>query len=297
MGNRFRSNEGRERFHSSRPSEDYGRHSSNTGWSPFSRDDDEAYFGSGRMSYGQGFSQGSYGSRDDEYGHFPGSEDRHYYGEDRFADSRSSYRRPGYDRPTNRSYSRRYQGYDRAPARFRDDRQPPYSYGSTGPDYSDYPTSEYGYRTDRYDANERGWWDKTSDEVASWFGDEDAARRREFDENREGNYRGRGPKGYTRSDERIKEDINDRLTDFSYVDASDIDVEVNGREVVLTGTVGTRYEKRLAEDIAEGVSGVSNVENRIRVQNTSFTTGTGTISSQDSTDDPASLRSKSASSR
>jgi hypothetical protein len=77
--------------------------------------------------------------------------------------------------------------------------------------------------------------------------------------------RGRGPRGYTRSDDRIKEDINDRLTDHYVIDASDIDVEVNGGEVVLTGTVDSRYEKRLAEDIAEAVSGVHNVENRIRI--------------------------------
>jgi hypothetical protein len=78
--------------------------------------------------------------------------------------------------------------------------------------------------------------------------------------------RGRGPKGYRRSDERIKEDINDRMTDDYYLDASEIEIEVSNGEVTLTGTVFAREDKRRAEDIAESVSGVSNVENRIRVK-------------------------------
>lgn len=134
-------------------------------------------------------------------------------------------------------------------------------------DDRNYPSSERGYMSDRGRArHDRGWWDKTSDEVASWFGDEEAERRREMDQRRSGDYRGRGPKGYRRSDERISDDVNDRLTDYSYLDASNIEVSVDGGNVVLTGTVDGRYEKRLAEDLAEGVSGVRNVENRLRVE-------------------------------
>jgi hypothetical protein len=58
-----------------------------------------------------------------------------------------------------------------------------------------------------------------------------------------GEYRGKGPKGYTRSDERIKEDVNDRLSDDPQVDASDISVTVSGCEVTLTGTVSERGRK------------------------------------------------------
>jgi osmotically-inducible protein OsmY len=35
--------------------------------------------------------------------------------------------------------------------------------------------------------------------------------------------------------------------------------------VTLSGTVETRYEKRLAEDIADAVSGVQDIHNRLRV--------------------------------
>ena len=70
--------------------------------------------------------------------------------------------------------------------------------------------------------------------MSSWFGDRDAQRRREQD------FRRRGPKGYKRSDERIQEDVNDRLADDPYVDASDIEVSVSGGEVNLSGTVEDR---------------------------------------------------------
>lgn len=138
-------------------------------------------------------------------------------------------------------------------------------------------SSRYDYKDDRrdrsnmYDRGEQGgrqrdWWDKTSDEVSSWFGDDEAERRRRMDRHGEGEQRGRGPRNYTRSDDRIKEDINDRLTDHSYLDASDIEVEVTGGDVVLTGTVENRWSKRKAEDLAESCSGVKNVENRLRVK-------------------------------
>jgi len=119
-----------------------------------------------------------------------------------------------------------------------------------------------------YGGGERGWseggrdfWDKAADEVSSWFGDEDAERRRRMDQ-----HRGRGPKNYKRSDSRIQEDINDRLTDDGWIDASDIEVSVSGREVTLSGHVASRDEKRRAEDIAEGVSGVGHVQNNLRVR-------------------------------
>ena len=51
-----------------------------------------------------------------------------------------------------------------------------------------------------------------------------------------GPYRGRGPKGYIRSDERICEDVCDRLSDDPFVDAADVEVVVAGSEVTLTGT-------------------------------------------------------------
>ncbi|WP_109448987.1 BON domain-containing protein [Azospirillum sp. TSH64] len=78
-------------------------------------------------------------------------------------------------------------------------------------------------------------------------------------------YRGVGPRNYRRSDDRILEDINERLTDDHHIDASDIGVRVEGGEVTLSGTVGDRTARRRAEDIAESVSGVGHVQNDLRV--------------------------------
>ena len=132
---------------------------------------------------------------------------------------------------------------------------------------SRYGAGDFG-RGSRGDDDERGFLERAGDEVRSWFGDEDAERRRMRDsrDSDQGYHRGRGPKNYQRSDDRIRDDVNDRLTDDPHVDASEIEVAVQNREVTLTGTVSTRFEKRHAEDIAESVSGVAHVQNNLRVQ-------------------------------
>lgn len=79
-----------------------------------------------------------------------------------------------------------------------------------------------------------------------------------------GEQRGKGPKGYTRSDERIREDVCDRLSDDDELDASEITVTVKGGEVTLEGSVSDRHAKQRAEDLAETVSGVRDVDNKLR---------------------------------
>jgi len=76
---------------------------------------------------------------------------------------------------------------------------------------------------------------------------------------------GKGPKGYTRSDDRIREDVSDKLSD-GYLDASDIEVTVLSGEVTLQGTVHDKLAKRLAEDIAEDVRGVKDVHNHLTIR-------------------------------
>jgi hypothetical protein len=77
--------------------------------------------------------------------------------------------------------------------------------------------------------------------------------------------RGRGPKGYQRSDARILEDVSERLMEDSHVDATDVEVTVHEREVTLAGRVASRDERRRAEAIADAVSGVVHVQNNLRV--------------------------------
>jgi len=254
-----------------------GRHTR----TPYGFDRGETYFGSGRMGYGDGMTDAepnhSFGSswRDSTgYSNYDYPERRYESTERRAGFGRDAYGlgyggdwEPEANRRRQRGDFSNYEGRDRNDFdRSYDDRR--YGRSDRGSNRTNYPNSESGFNSDRSgNRDERSWWDRASDEVSSWFGDEDAERRRRMDETR--GHRGRGPKNYTRSDERIREDINDRLTDHDYLDASNIDVAVNSSDVTLTGTVNSRYEKRLAEDIAENVSGVKNVENRIRVENES----------------------------
>ena len=78
-------------------------------------------------------------------------------------------------------------------------------------------------------------------------------------------YRGRGPKGYRRSDERIRDEVCERLTDDRRVDASEITVEVKDGEVTLTGRVPTRDQKRQASECVEDIPGVREVFNQLQI--------------------------------
>ncbi len=78
-------------------------------------------------------------------------------------------------------------------------------------------------------------------------------------------FSGRGPKDYQRSDERVREEICDSMTDDPMLDASEIVVVVASGEVTLSGAVMSRAQKRRAEDVAERVSGVKDVTNQLRV--------------------------------
>ncbi|RQT03675.1 BON domain-containing protein [Burkholderia contaminans] len=76
----------------------------------------------------------------------------------------------------------------------------------------------------------------------------------------------RGPKGYTRSDERIREDVCERLAHALDIDVSDVTVQVQDGRVELDGTVPARWMKHGIEDLADGCMGVRDVENRVRVR-------------------------------
>jgi hypothetical protein len=77
----------------------------------------------------------------------------------------------------------------------------------------------------------------------------------------EGSCRGFGPRGYIRSDQRIYEDICDRLTENPFIDASDITVTVRDRTVTLAGSVDSVISLHQAREIAREVVGVTTVRN------------------------------------
>ncbi|MEZ0169841.1 BON domain-containing protein [Microvirga sp. TS319] len=210
------------------------RHGFGNERSGYDRSRDASYERTSRRDYGDSAGYGSGGSSRDW---------RDVVGEDRDYDPSSLFR-SGWDRDRDR-------GYPRA--------------GAYEPDLDRYGSASFGRGSRDYN-EDRGFFERAGDEVRSWFGDDDAERRRDRDLRQAGQHRGRGPKGYQRSDARILDDVNDRLTDDPHVDASEIEVSVSNREITLSGTVNSRFEKRHAEDIAESVSGVAHVQNNLRVQ-------------------------------
>jgi osmotically-inducible protein OsmY len=112
---------------------------------------------------------------------------------------------------------------------------------------------------------------RAGERVASWFGGgerEQQQQQRDWHGQGQGqsrDFRGMGPKGYKRNDERISDEVHERLTDDPYIDASNINIAVSGGEVTLSGTVAHRDAKHRAERIIEDVSGVSHVQNNLRV--------------------------------
>src|ERR1051326_3460551 len=75
-------------------------------------------------------------------------------------------------------------------------------------------------------------------------------------EKHHGPHKGKGPKSYKRTDDRIHDEICDRLTRHSLIDASLMDVHVENGVVTLTGEVLDRRMRYMAEDVADNVSGV-----------------------------------------
>jgi osmotically-inducible protein OsmY len=109
-------------------------------------------------------------------------------------------------------------------------------------------------------AEPRGFFDRAADTVASWFGGQDESRGVSWH-----GHRGRGPKGYRRSDQRISDDVHDVLTDDAFLDASEIAVAVQNGEVTLSGVVSDREAKHRAERLVERISGVDHVQNNLRI--------------------------------
>jgi len=77
-------------------------------------------------------------------------------------------------------------------------------------------------------------------------------------------HRGRGPKGYQRSDERLLESICERLTEDPRIDASDIEVEIKDQTATLRGSVPDRRTKYEVEELVEAC-GAREIQNQLRV--------------------------------
>lgn len=75
-----------------------------------------------------------------------------------------------------------------------------------------------------------------------------------------------GPKGYTRTDERLKEDICEKLMEADELDVEAVSIEVKEGHVTLEGTVKDRRMKHSIEDCVDAIHGVKDINNRIRLE-------------------------------
>ena len=101
-----------------------------------------------------------------------------------------------------------------------------------------------------------GWFGGTSLPQAGLFSAEVWER---------GPYAGLAPKGYSRSDERIREEICEELTRRHDIDPSRLTVTVVDGEVTLEGRVRDLDTRRIVDDIASHCVGVQQLRNQLRI--------------------------------
>jgi osmotically-inducible protein OsmY len=74
----------------------------------------------------------------------------------------------------------------------------------------------------------------------------------------------RSAKGWRRPDERILDDVAERIA-LCGADIDDVEVRVDRGVVTLTGWARSLEDRRMVEDVASEVLGVDDVYNRIRI--------------------------------
>lgn len=190
-----------------------------------------------------------------------------YPSEDYLGDARR-FDQGGRDRHSQRGSRGQDYGYDQTNRYYGAEWSDRDSYSARGGDYRsdgrlDYGPSRADYRGGAYGEYGRGQSRLTGRDTG--FGDPNPYVQAATDGETQGHHRGRGPADYRRSDDRIREDVNDRLTDDAHIDASGIQVAVKDGEVTLSGTVESRFAKRHAEDLADRISGAKHVQNNLRV--------------------------------
>lgn len=79
-------------------------------------------------------------------------------------------------------------------------------------------------------------------------------------------FSGVGPKNWTRKDETILEEACEALFRSVDVDASEIEVKVEGGLITLVGSVINREMKHDAEDAVLSIKGVKDVLNRLKIK-------------------------------
>lgn len=218
----------------------YGRGSSGQGY----RSNND--YGFNRGDYSSGRQQGRFGSQYGSQNYGSQNYGSQYSGGQNYGEPGSSYGSYGrgfgsedYGMPSSSMFSQRG--------------------GSTG-------GNEYGpYGRSPYESSGYG---SSSYGTGSGFGSGDYSQGSDMGQNR-GRHWGKGPKNFSRSDERIQEEVCERLMRQGQYDLSNVTIEVKNGEVTLDGHVDERRAKYAIEDAAESVIGVKDVNNNLRVQRSS----------------------------
>ncbi len=195
---------------------------------PFGPPDDAHYYGTGSVGHGgTGFTGGAYA-----YGNVP--RDEHRQIEDEYSDESAV----SYEQGPRQQYGQR-----------------PYGQRQYGQRYSQQYGQPYDQQYGRHLGQQYSQGQPYGQAYGQGYGQHGARRLTS------------GPKGYQRSDERLKEDISERLMESHHIDSSDVSIDVHGAKVVLDGTVPSRHMKHAIEDLVDACPGVQDIDNRVRVAN------------------------------
>jgi hypothetical protein len=114
---------------------------------------------------------------------------------------------------------------------------------------SDYERSNGG-RGEEFGSDDRSWIDRCADDASK---------------GRTPHHRGRGPKSWARSDQRLYEEVCERLLNDRLIDARGFEVDIEDGVVTLIGRVRAPADPQLAERLVRQVPGVKDVRLELSV--------------------------------
>jgi|GEM_PF-3629468 len=82
---------------------------------------------------------------------------------------------------------------------------------------------------------------------------------------RKGQFAGTTPKNFKRSDERIYDDICQKLSQEGHFDVSDVEIKVESGEVSLEGNIENRSDKHRIEMLVDSIMGVKDITNNLKI--------------------------------
>ncbi len=116
--------------------------------------------------------------------------------------------------------------------------------------------------SDSYDEFEDGP-SSDSGQRNSYSSDFDPSYRDQYEIKR--NYYGFGPKGYKRSDQKLKDEASLLLNQDPILDSSNINIEVFNNVIYLRGFVDSRKDKKRAELLIEDIFGIEDIQNQLKI--------------------------------